>query len=420
MPLVAIIGDSGGPHRHMAHNPSVSLHKRAQFTNEATNLEEKDGHQDMILDIVEDIITKCMENSPDNPKAGFGSNSGCNNIGGARPKIRPTQPGLNNYKGLKNKVNSATPPKHSKVTSSKNKNSVRNIIDFFKREESITAHIPTVVGNKVNQAESRNPPILPSLVTRISDKKSLNLSSVIPKPKTNNQPDPEPNSDHQPPPPPTQIQPPNLSQQDQPPPPPPTTLSSVMPNKPLKPDLSHRHTPHQPPPPPKVPPPPTNEETNHRSNHPPPQPQPSKLNLTNPEATLKRRVSSSILERFNLLVSHPHLPSPPPPPQPSKISQQTTHTPPPKKRNQPKPTTPHAPPNLKTIKKIKKLELEKENKRKAVLESKLGQNLKTWLQKSKARSDVTGANDIRAEDHHGPGDDREQHEGGDYHEGNSC
>ena len=124
---------------------------------------------------------------------------------------------------------------------------------------------------------------------------------------------------------------------------------------------------------------------------------------------------SSTLERFNLLVSHPHLPSPP-----SKTNHQTTHTPPPSKRNQPKPTTLHTPPNLKTTRKIKKLELEKENKRKAVLEFKLEQNLKTWLQKLQVRNDVTVTGCNQAEGHHGP-EDHHERAGGDYHdEGNSC
>ena len=69
---------------------------------------------------------------------------------------------------------------------------------------------------------------------------------------------------------------------------------------------------------------------------------------------------------------------------------------------------------------MKKLEQEKELKRKAVLELKLGKNLKTWLQKSQVRSDGTGADGMQAEDHHGAGDDRE-HADGDYHDvGNNC
>ena len=369
MPLVARIGDSGGPHRHMTHNPSVSLHNRAQLTTPATNLEVKDGHQCMMIDIVEDIITKCMKRSPDNPGTGVDLESGCSMIGGARPKIMPTQPGLRKYKGVENKANPIT-------TISKNKNSVRNIIDFFKREESVPGQLPTHVGNNVNLAESRKPPILPTLVARIPDKKGRSLSSVKPQPKAKTYNHPLP---------PTQTPPPNLSQKNQPPPPPPPLIAP--------------------------------EETNLRSDHPPPPPppQPKKQNLVNPGATLKRRVSSSILERFNLLVSHPPLPSPP-----SRTNQPTIHTPPPSRRNQPKPTTPHTPTKLKSIKKMKKLELEKEMKRKTVLELKLGKSLKTWLQRSQVRNDVAVADGMRAGEHLGAGDDREQADG-DYHDGeNNC
>ena len=138
--------------------------------------EVKDGHQSMVKDIVENIIMKCMERSPADPGTEVGLGSGCSMVGGARPKIRPTQPDLHSYKGVENKANSATTPKQAKkpISKSKNKNSVKNIIDFFKREES--------VGNKVNLAESRKPPILPTLGERIPDKKSLSLSSVKPKP----------------------------------------------------------------------------------------------------------------------------------------------------------------------------------------------------------------------------------------------
>ena len=349
MPLVARIGDSGGPHRHIAHNPSFSLHNRAQFTIPATNLEVKDGHQGMVKDIVEDIIMKCMERSPADPGTEVGLGSGCSMVGGTRPKIRPTQSDLHGYKGVENKVNSA----NKLIAKSKTKNSVKNIIDFFKREES--------VGNKVNLAEPRKPPILPTLGDRISDKKSL--SSVKPKPKSkaDNHPDPEPDSCNLPPPPPMKIPPPNISQQDQPPPPPPPTIP--------------------------------------------------------PEATLKRKVSSSILERFNLLVSHPHLPSPP-----SGTNKQTfPKPPPPSRRNQPKlTTTPLTPPSLKSIKKLKKLELEKEMKRKAVLEMKLGSNLKTWLQKSKVKNEVTVTDCMRADDHQGAGDGREQPDGDCHDVGNNC
>ena len=65
---------------------------------------------------------------------------------------------------------------------------------------------------------------------------------------------------------------------------------------------------------------------------------------------------------------------------------------------------------------MKKLEQEKEIKRKTVLELKLGKSLKTWLQKSQVRNDAAVADGMRAGDHLGAGDDRERADG-DYHDG---
>ena len=94
-----------------------------------------------------------MERSPDNPGTGVGIGSGCSMVVGAKLKIRPTQPDLRKYKGVENKANSATTPKQATIpkSKSKNKNSVRNIIDFFKREEPVPSQLPTPVGNNVNQ-----------------------------------------------------------------------------------------------------------------------------------------------------------------------------------------------------------------------------------------------------------------------------
>ena len=69
---------------------------------------------------------------------------------------------------------------------------------------------------------------------------------------------------------------------------------------------------------------------------------------------------------------------------------------------------------------MKKLELEKEIKRKALLELKLGTNLKTWLQKLQVGNDVTVADAMQAEDHHGAGDDRERADGNYHDGGNNC
>ena len=72
---------------------------------------------------------KCMERSPADPGTEVGLGSGCSMVGGARPKIRPTQSDLHSYKGVENKANSASKP----IAESKDKNSVKNIIDFFIR-----------------------------------------------------------------------------------------------------------------------------------------------------------------------------------------------------------------------------------------------------------------------------------------------
>ena len=59
-------------------------------------------------------------------------------------------------------------------------------------------------------------------------------------------------------------------------------------------------------------------------------------------------------------------------------------------------------------------------KRKTVLELKLGKSLKTWLQRSQVRNDVAVADGMRAGEHLGAGDDREQADE-DYHDGeNNC
>ena len=59
-------------------------------------------------------------------------------------------------------------------------------------------------------------------------------------------------------------------------------------------------------------------------------------------------------------------------------------------------------------------------KRKAVLEMKLGSNLKTWLQKSKVKNEVTVTDCMRADEHQGAGDGREQSDGDCHDVGNNC